>query len=125
MKNYLVNAEKKTPEIIFITTGEFMITGNSRPEDAKHFYKPVFEWVEEFKKTNPERISLALDLDYINSVSIRLILNLLETLRDCVSDKNEFKIIWKYDSNDLDMLDQGKILEKTLGHPFEFFEKPA
>ena len=125
MNNYLVNAEKKTPEIALLTSGELMITGNSRPEDAKHFYTPVFNWIEEFRKTNPPKINLTLDLDYINSVSIRIILNILETLKGVVKDKNQFAVIWKYDSNDYDMLDQGKILEKTLDHPFEFFEKPA
>ena len=125
MKNYLVNAEKKTPEIALLATGEMMITGNSRPEDAKHFYKPVFDWIEEFRKLNPPKINLTLDLDYINSVSIRIILNLLETLKGVVKDKNDFKVIWKYDANDTDMMDQGKILEKTLDHTFEFIEKPA
>ncbi len=125
MKNYLVNAEKKTPEVVLLTSGELMITGNSRPEDAKHFYTPVFNWIEEFRKTDPAKINLTLDLDYINSVSIRIILNILETLKGVVKDKKQFKVIWKYDANDSDMMDQGKILEKTLGHSFEFVEKPV
>ncbi len=125
MKNYLVNAEKKTPEIALLTTGELMIIGNSRPEDAKHFYKPVFDWIEEFRKIEPPKVNLTLDLDYINSVSIRIILNILETLKGIVKDKKDFKVIWKYDANDSDMMDQGKILEKTLDHTFEFIEKPA
>ena len=125
MKNYSVSAERKTPEILFKANGELKISGNSRPEDGKNFYKGAFEWIEDFKEFNPSEITLALDLDYINSVSVRILLTMLQTLHGILDDKKKFKVVWKYDQNDVDMLDQGKILEKSLGHPFSFVEKPA
>lgn len=124
MKNYVISAERKTPEIVFKANGELKISGNSRPEDGKNFYKGAFDWIEDFKEFNPSSITLTLDLDYINSVSVRIILVMLETLHSILDDKTKFKVIWKYDQNDLDMLDQGKILEKSLQHPFVFTEKP-
>lgn len=125
MKNFIISAEKKTPEIVFKANGELRISGNSRPEDGKNFYKAAFDWIEDFKEFGPEKITLTLDLDYINSVSVRILLTMLQTLKQIVDDKKAFKVIWKYDNNDLDMLDQGKILEKSLQHTFEFIEKPV
>lgn len=125
MKNYVISAERKTPEIVFKANGELRITGNSRPEDGKNFFKPAFEWIEEFKEFGPESITLTLDLDYVNSVSVRILLTMLQSLHSILDDKKAFKVIWKYDQNDLDMLDQGKILEKSLQHPFEFVEKQS
>ncbi len=125
MKNYVVSAERKTPEIMFRANGELKITGNSRPEDGKNFYKGAFDWIEDFKEFSPSTITFTLDLDYINSVSVRILLTMLQTLHSILDDKSKFKVIWKYDQNDLDMLDQGKILEKSLQHPFVFIEKPA
>lgn len=125
MKNFVISAEKKTPEIVFKANGELRISGNSRPEDGKNFYKAAFDWIEDFKEFGPEKITLTLDLDYINSVSVRILLTMLQTLKQIVEDKKAFKVIWKYDNNDLDMLDQGKILEKSLQHTFEFIEKPV
>ncbi len=125
MKNFVISAEKKTPEIVFKANGELRISGNSRPEDGKNFYKPLFDWIEDFKEFGPTKITLTLDLDYINSVSVRILLTLLQTLNGILKDKKDFKVIWKYDNNDQDMLDQGKILEKSLQHPFEFVEKPV
>ena len=125
MKNYVISAERKTPEIVFKANGELKIIGNSRPEDGKNFYKAAFEWIEEFKEFNPSSITLTLDLDYINSVSVRILLTMLQTLHSILDDKTKFTVIWKYDQNDLDMLDQGKILEKSLQHTFVFTEKPA
>ena len=125
MKNFIISAEKKTPEIVFKANGELRISGNSRPEDGKNFYKAAFDWIEDFKEFGPTSITLTLDLDYINSVSVRLLLTMLQTLKQILSVPSKFKIIWMYDNNDLDMLDQGKILEKSLKHPFEFIEKQA
>lgn len=125
MKNLVISAERKTPEILFKANGDLRISGNSRPEDGKQFYKPVFDWIEEFKEFNPDVINLTLDLDYINSVSVRILLTMLQTLHGILEDKSKFNVIWKYDQNDMDMLDQGKILEKSLGHSFSFTEKPA
>jgi hypothetical protein len=125
MKNYTVAPERKTPEIVFKANGELKITGNSRPEDGKNFYKGAFEWIEDFKEFSPSTITLTLDLDYINSVSVRILLTMLQTLHGIFDDKKKFKVIWKYDQNDIDMLDQGKILEKSLSHSFVFVEKPA
>ena len=125
MKNYVIPAERKTPEIVFKANGDLSITGNSRPEDGKNFYKKAFEWIDDFKDFNPKKITLTLDLDYINSVSVRILLTMLQTLHKILDDKSQFTVIWCYDNNDLDMLDQGKILEKSLSHTFIFTEKPA
>lgn len=125
MKNFTVSAERKTPEILFKANGDLRISGNSRPEDGKQFYKPAFDWIEDFKEFNPDTIKLTLDLDYINSVSVRILLTMLQTLHGILKDKSKFTVVWKYDQNDSDMLDQGKILEKSLNHPFEFFEKQS
>jgi hypothetical protein len=50
---------------------------------------------------------------------------MLQTLKGVVKDKDQLTVIWKYDQNDLDMLDQGKILEKSLQHSFKFEEKTS
>ena len=125
MKNYVIPAERKTPEIVFKANGDLSITGNSRPEDGKSFYKKAFEWLEDFREFNPKKITITLDLDYINSVSVRILLTMLQTLHQIIEDKKQFTVIWTYDNNDSDMLDQGKILEKSLQHPFTFVEKPV
>jgi hypothetical protein len=123
MKNYLVYAEKKTPEVILITNGELLITGCSLPENAVQFYAPVFAWLEDYKKLNPAKVNLTLDLEYMNSASVKLMLDILKTIKEMIPEKKNFRVVWKYEKEDLDMLDQGKILEKNLKHKFEFVEK--
>jgi hypothetical protein len=122
MKNYLVYAEKKTPEVILITNGEMLITGCSLPENAVEFYAPVFKWLEEFRTIDPPKANITLDFEYMNSASVKLVLEFLKKVKE-ISGKKSFNVIWKYDKEDTDMLDQGKILEKNIKHKFEFIEK--
>lgn len=34
--------------------------------------------------------------------------------------KDNLKIVWTYETDDSDMFEQGKVLEKLVGHSFEF-----
>jgi hypothetical protein len=125
MNNFLVIATKKSPEIILIADGILMIKGSSHPVDVTDFYKPVFNWLGEFKKDAKDDVRLTLDLDYIDTPSTRVILELLKTVIEFASDKTKVKITWKYEHEDHDMLEQGKIYETKAAYPFEFIEKPA
>jgi hypothetical protein len=125
MNNFLVIATKKSPEIILIPDGVLMIKGSSHPIDVTDFYKPVFNWLAEFKKHLKNEVRLTLDLDYIDTPSTRVILEVLKTVIEMANDKTKVKIVWKYEHEDHDMLEQGKIYETKSAFPFEFIEKPA
>ncbi len=123
MDNLLIIPTQSTPELIFISDGILMIKGNSHPVDVTAFYKPVFDWLEQFKTSTPEKVTLTFELEYIDTPSTRIILSISRLVSELANDKVKVKIIWKYDFEDDDMLDQGKIFETKLGFPFEFIEK--
>lgn len=123
MQDYLISADKKTPEVKLLTSGELLIAGCSLPENVVQFYAPVFSWLEEFRKISPAGISLTLDFEYLSSSSAKIILDILKVSESILPDKADFRIVWKYDKEDTDMLDMGGLLEKNLKHKFEFVEK--
>lgn len=120
MKNYIVLADLKSPEIVFLTSGVCMISGSSRPENSVNFYKPFIAWINEYKKTGPSKIDLTLDLDYVNSSSVKVLMDILKIFKEMASGKIPFTINWLYEDEDLDGLDLGKVLEKNLGVDFTF-----
>ena len=122
MKNYIVHADTKSPEIVFLTTGVCMISGSSRPENSVSFYKPFIAWINDYKKTSPAKIDLTLDLDYVNSSSIKVMMDILKLLKE-IASKKSFTITWLYEEEDLDALDLGKVLEKNLGVDFNYVLK--
>jgi hypothetical protein len=123
MKNYIVLADLKSPEVIFLNNGVFMISGSSRPENTVNFFRPLEAWINEFKNTDPKQINFTVDLDYINSSSVKFLITIMKQMKVIANNQIPFVINWVYEHDDLDTLDLGKELEKSLGSPFTFQSK--
>ncbi len=121
MKNLVITKTKRTPEIIFKTSGELMIKGRSLPEDVINFYKPVLDWLEEFKSTKPEKVTLTIDLSYLSTSTARIALEILRTITSI--ENCNTTINWLYEEEDNDMREQGEILQSSIKKSFEFLEK--
>lgn len=121
MTDLFIEQTGKTPEIDFKTTGEFKILGNSYPENVLEFYQPVINWLDKFLRTNTESIYLNVDLKYINTTSIKSILNVIIKIRTL--SKSTVKVAWLYEIEDEDMLEAGEDLQKLSKLEFEFIEK--
>ena len=121
MKDLLISKTKRTPEILFKTNGELSISGSSMAEDVATFYKPVLEWLNEFNSFAPEKISLKIDMDYLSTASTRIALEILRTINDL--KRSDVNIIWAYEAEDSDMLEQGELFQTSIKRKFEFLEK--
>lgn len=121
MKDLLIASTKRTPEILFKTNGELSITGSSMAEDVVKFYKPVLEWLNIFNSFAHEQISLKIDMDYLSTASTRIALEILRMINDLKSSK--ITIVWKYEAEDTDMLEQGELFQTSIKRQFEFLEK--
>ena len=106
MKNLSIKETKYTPEILFDATNRVLsIKGKSYPENTFEFYKPISTWISEFLKTlTNEEVSLTLDLEYLNSSSLKAYFDLFDKLEDAVNQNKNRKINikWLYDEeNDI------------------------
>ncbi|MDP3556802.1 MAG: DUF1987 domain-containing protein [Bacteroidota bacterium] len=123
MKNLVIPSTKKTPEIIFKASGDLMISGSSLPVNIKDFYQPILDWLEELKNSNPSTVSLAFDLDQINSSSTRIFLQIIRLIDTFNDGKFNFSIAWHYDKDDEDLLELGKGFQEIINRKFDFIEK--
>lgn len=121
MNTLFIGGTLKTPEIDFKPSGEFTIRGNSYPEDSNEFYDAASKWLIDFFKKNTSTVNLNVDLKYVNTSSIKSILNLIMQIRSA-SDSN-VKIAWMYELEDDDMLATGEDLQEMCDLKFEFIEK--
>jgi hypothetical protein len=118
-----INETEDTPSVVFdINANEFSISGRSFPEDSSEFYKPLIEWMQNYiSEPNPNTI-LRISLDYLNSSSIKQILNLLMLLEKPVKMGKDIKVIWCYNADD-DLIEvKGQELKSMLSVPFELME---
>lgn len=92
------------------------IKGRSLPEDCVEFYAPVFEWLSEYKQHPNAFTHFVFKLDYFNTASSKIILDLLIALKSIPN----IKIHWHYTDDDEDILESGLEFAEQVTIPFEF-----
>jgi len=114
----VINLEgtEDTPKIILDkNNGIFEISGRSLPEDAADFYKPILEWLQEYAKgPNPETVFI-FKLEYFNTASSKLILDVLTKLESI----NNTKITWYHHEDDEDMAEAGSEFQDLVELTFD------
>lgn len=123
MENLTLDLKKRTPQINFKLTGEFSIIGNCFPEDPKEFFRPILAWIEEFRSIHHGEVNLTIDLKYVNTSSIKILLEIIQGIKS--NFKSKTKIHWIYELDDEDMLGVGEDLEKIAEMEFSFQSKKS
>ncbi len=110
MNNLIVESTINTPTVKFGTDGRLLMEGRSLPENVTKFYQPLVEWAA---MLTAEVVKMDINLEYINSASAKKILELLKVL-DANNNIKEFIVIWHYEKDDEDVLENGQIFEELL-----------
>jgi len=118
----IIRATDESPGINFDKEiGKFLIFGKSFPEEARRFFDPVLFWLEEYAKNPNEETKFEFRLEYYNSATATMLLDILYILERIVNDTGKnVTIIWYYLEVDDDMLDTGKEYEEIVKIPFEY-----
>ena len=118
-----INATEDTPAVILDNVNNiYEISGRSLPEDVVVFYQPVMQWLKEFEKTPINDFELAIKLEYFNTASSKLILDILLKLEEVFLNGTRLKVKWYYLSSDSDMKEAGEEYSEIVGLPFEITE---
>jgi hypothetical protein len=115
----IINLEgtEDTPKIILDKeNGIFEISGRSLPEDSAEFYQPILDWIESYGEDPNPDTNFVFKLEYFNTASSKLILDLLSALEDI----DEMSISWYFHEDDEDMEEAGEEFSELVEIPFEF-----
>ncbi len=115
----IINLEgtEDTPKIILDkNNGIFEVSGRSLPEDSAEFYQPVLDWLDEYKSNPNGATDFVFKLEYFNTASSKLILDLLSQLEEIKG----VTIHWYYHEDDEDMQEAGEEFSELVEVPFEF-----
>lgn len=128
MKTLLFEPTDTTPKILFDPDNlVFEISGHSRPEDVRSFYKPVIAWLKDFIQaisSNEINIEKPIEFDfkmvYFNSSSAKFLLDVLVEIDKIHNGGKETIINWYYDDGDDDMLEVGEDLSDMVEFKFNY-----
>src|SRR5262249_48357005 len=101
-------------------TGILEIDGESYPENAMKFYKPVFNWLSEYLTETKKDIVFNFKLEYFNTSSSKCILNILEMLEEAHSNGRKVELNWYHREDDDDMLESGQEFAEDMSLEFNF-----
>jgi sulfatase maturation enzyme AslB (radical SAM superfamily) len=119
MEDLQIEPTKNTPAVDFFSSGKLVMAGNAYAENAKEFFDPIIEWIENLKV---EEVDFDLIIEYINTSSAKKLLELLHKLQRNENIRQR-KIKWYYEKWDEDALETGQTLAESLPKlNFEFVE---
>ncbi|MBN2662574.1 MAG: DUF1987 domain-containing protein [Bacteroidales bacterium] len=111
-----------TPKVILDPTPGnpiFEISGRSLPEDVVAFYEPILEWLDEYTGEPLEKTIFDFKLEYFNTASSKLLLDVLLKLEDMYDDGHDVLVRWHYPEDDEDMEEAGEEYADIVEVPFE------
>ena len=115
---------KRTPQINFdIDNQLFEIVGVSFPEDANEYYAQIESWVEDHEDviSQLQNPVLKIDLEYLNSISLKNIARTIRRLLD--TNEEKFTVNWYYDTDDEILREEGSEISEILHKKFNFIPK--
>ena len=119
MKTLIVEAVPDSPyypEVNFNSeTGVCELIGESYMEEAYKFYTPLLNWLKEYTLELNKAVTLNLKLTYFNTNSSRLLLDILDVLKQSQEAGNDVEINWYYEEDDPDVKDEVEDFEIETG----------
>ena len=114
MENLTVEGDDMHPQINLNAENNLIqIIGISRPENPKVYFSKTFEWIRSyFDEEGFEKVTLEMTLEYFNTASSKILLDLLELLEAYHEKGKQIHVLWCDEEDDDELLEAGE----------EFFE---
>lgn len=120
MQAIKIKGSDDTPNVILDKeNGIFEISGRSLPEDVAAFYEPILDWLEEYTEDPLEKTVFNFKLEYFNTASSKLLLDVLLKLEDMYDDGKDILVRWHFPDDDEDMEEAGEEYADIVEVPFE------
>ena len=122
MDALIIESTEDTPKVILDPKeNNFILSERSLPENAIDFYKPIFDWLNNYKNEPNKLTKFTFKLDYFNTASAKQITKILLLLEE-LAKNNKVNVKWYYQKEDLDMRSSGARFAKLIKVDIELLE---
>ena len=119
MDHLFISATTSSPAVSFnAETGVLQMTGESYPENTFEFYHPIIHWVKEYLKTAAGKVTLQLEMLYLNTGSIKCLMDIFDLLEDAHENGQTVEVIWRYHPGNPRAQDTAEEFSEDLTFPF-------
>ncbi len=115
MENLIIEGSKTKANINFnSSTGILEIGGESYPENALEFFRPVYDWLEKYFNFYNSEITFNFKMIYFNTSSSKAILDILDLIESHHKNNGKITVNWFYESDDEDIQESGEEFAEGL-----------
>ena len=113
-------ASTSSPAVNFdAKTGQLTMSGESYPENTFEFYAPVISWLKEFVAGTDVPVVLTLELAYLNTGSVKCLMDIFDVLEDAWQEGRQVSVIWRYHQKNTRALETAEEFSEDLTLPFQ------
>ncbi len=99
--------------------GVVTMKGDSYPENSFELFQPLIDWVDSYLKTAGRALHSELELLYLNTSSIRALMDVLDMLEGAHVGGGRVSARWSYDSANERVGDLAEEFKEDCTFPFE------
>lgn len=122
MEDLYIARKRYTPEIRFKASGELSITGVSLLENSYENYSSAMSWLRKFGKLEPRPVTLDLKYIYVDTSSMRSVVDIIKLLNTFKDLGFKIQINWYFEKDDEDHFDVGEALKSIALVDFSLIE---
>lgn len=99
--------------------GQLTMSGESYPENTFEFYAPIISWLKTFIAETELAITLSLELAYLNTGSVKCLMDIFDLLEDAFQEGRKISVIWRYHKKNSRALETAEEFSEDLTLPFQ------
>ena len=119
MQDLILTASATSPFIHFKASGRLEISGKMISDEQSDFWYEITKWVKNYKNHSPLNCEIYLQIDYLNSYSLKQLNSFLLLLSEMKSESHGVQLTWFYNDADIYMKEIGLELSNRCSIPFE------
>ena len=119
MNQLTIAQTKSTPSVLGDgDAGILKMAGDSYPENSFEFFTEVIEWVERFLSSSDRPLALELRLVYMNTSSIKAMMDIFDILADAHAAGRQVSVNWYYDTRNERIAELAEEFKEDCEFPF-------
>lgn len=119
MNDFSLPGSQSTPAIQSDwAAGSVSMQGDSYPENSYELFHQVFEWIERFLDEAERPLSLELRLLYLNTSSIKAMMDIFDLLEAAHQQGKAVAVNWYYDRQNERVVELAEEFKEDCSFPF-------
>lgn len=99
-------------------SGVIQMRGESYPENSFKLYSSILGWLESFLAASERPLRLELELNYLNTSSVRAMIELFDQLQAAADAGREVVVNWHFDPRNPRAAELGEEFREDYSFPF-------